>query len=285
MSNKRFSQAYVEHLRRGPFAGRVDPWAEIGRYFHQIHNRMITFMQDALADELNERGYLVGRETSLQVFANRQPDLYVSGAQAEQTTPLEYTAVADALDVDSGVAIVDEHATGDLEALQIVNLRTNQLVTVVEIISPSNKTHPSEIATYLQQRHTLFLSRGVNVVEIDATRSVKRLLSHQLTRENAYHVAVHLPADLPRVLVSQYNQPLPAFALPLDVDGVRVNTQSLYDMAYQRGQIAAWLHRDLDYAADALPFPSLLTESQKAALQQTVATWRAELDALNTLDR
>jgi hypothetical protein len=31
----------VEHLSAGPFLGQVDPWAEAGRYFYQIHAGVI----------------------------------------------------------------------------------------------------------------------------------------------------------------------------------------------------------------------------------------------------
>lgn len=32
-----YAEAYTKCLRAEPFPGRVDPWAEVGYYFQQIH--------------------------------------------------------------------------------------------------------------------------------------------------------------------------------------------------------------------------------------------------------
>ncbi|MEM6281355.1 MAG: DUF4058 family protein [Chloroflexota bacterium] len=149
---QRYPPSYIQHRQRGPFPGHMDPWAEAARYFQQIHSGMIHNLQDQLQDTLIALGYQAGKEASLQIMV----------------------ILADSLEI---------------EALHITDMDSGELVTVVEIISPRNKTHPQEMALYREQRARVFLDADVNVVEVDATRSYARLLAHKLAEQHAYHIA------------------------------------------------------------------------------------------------
>jgi hypothetical protein len=274
------SPAYIHQLKTGPFPGRVDPWAEAGRYFHQIHGSVIDHLVDQIQDLLLERGYIAGKEVSLQIVEGRQPDLFVTREQDVTTgAAWDYEAAAIEILVEPGTAILSSEP--ELQALHIKALDTAELVTVVEIISPSNKTHPQEIALYQQQRGRLFLSQAVNVVEIDATRSVKRLLDHPLTNNHPYHIAVYLPGELPRVIVSEFEQPLKRFALPLRAEVIPVELHQAYERAYQRFAIAGQIQNESRYNEGDLPFPSLLTSEQRRDALSTVAEWQQTLARLS----
>ncbi len=278
--SKRHSPAYIQHRKQGAFPGRIDPWAEAAHYFYQLHSGIINAMQAHLQDDLMALGYQAGKEASLQIFASREPDVYIQDTLPERPAAPDwnYDAAAAALELEPGTAVTDEEP--ELDALHISDMDTGELVTVVEVISPRNKTHPSDMARYREQRGRLFLERGVNVVELDATRSVQRLLRNPLVARHAYHTAVYLPAELPRVLVNDVEDPLRPFALPLRGDAVRVETQGLYDRAYQQGAIAGLLEQDGRYTLDALPFPSLLTDAQRHAALAAVEQWRQALSQL-----
>jgi hypothetical protein len=71
------SKAYVQHLFAGPFPGQIDPWAEDAHYFQQIHAGMIDQLLQQVRTPLAEMGYRVGREASLQIADNREPDIFV----------------------------------------------------------------------------------------------------------------------------------------------------------------------------------------------------------------
>lgn len=277
---QRYTPAYIQHRKQGAFPTQVDPWAEAGRYFHQIHSGMINHLQAQLQDKLMALGYQAGKEASLQIFANREPDLYVQDTliEREPVPDWNYEAVATALQVEPGTAISDEEL--ELDALHITHIGTGELVTVIEIISPRNKTHTQDMARYRDQRSSVFLEEGINVVEIDATRSIQRLLRHTLVESHAYHIAVYLPGDKPRVLISDVGEALKPFALPLRGEAVRVETQSAYDHAYQQGAIAGLIEQDGRYTDAALPFPSTLTAAQRQSALMAVQTWRTELNRL-----
>jgi hypothetical protein len=42
--------SYREVLKNGPLPEAIDPWAEIGTYFHQLHFGMIEWMVQQLQD-------------------------------------------------------------------------------------------------------------------------------------------------------------------------------------------------------------------------------------------
>lgn len=275
-----YSDAYVQHLKQGPFPGRVDPWAEAGRYFHQLHGSVIDHLVDQIQDSLLERGYIAGKEVSLQIVEGRQPDLFVTSKDITSRSAWDYEAAAMEILVEPGTAILSSEP--ELQAIHIKALDTTELVTVVEIISPSNKSHPQEIALYQQQRGRLFLSQGVNVVEIDATRSVKRLLDHPLTNNRPYHIAIYLPGELPRVIISEFEERLKRFALPLRAEVIPVELHEAYERAYQRFAIAGQIQNEVRYNEGDLPFPSFLTSEQQREALSAVHTWQAELERLRT---
>ncbi len=278
------SEAYTHHEDQGPFPGRIDPWAEDAHYFQRIHGGMIHELQLQLRKELRPRGYRVGKEATIQVLGGRRPDLIVADTAVERQAPARtaYRDLAAALAVEPGAVVMVEEDV-ELDALHIVASDTGQLVTVVEIISPGNKTHLDRMERYIEQRSQLFVGQGVNVVEIDATRSFKRLIDHPLLIEHsAYHTAIHLPGEATWAITSTVEEPLKPFALPLrDNDGIRVEPHDAYTRSYYSGSIAGFINSDRDYAADALPYPSMLTDAQREAALAAVKAWQDELARLD----
>lgn len=275
----RFSDEYVQHLTEGAFAGRVDPWAEAGRYFHQIHSGMIGLMLATWQPILLSMGYVAGREASLQIADKREPDVYIKRSSAQETTLVwDYTAAAEAIQMEVGVLVETDEAL--LDALYIRGENPDELVTIVEIVSPRNKISPAEISVYEGRRHFLVHTQGVNVVEIDLTRSVKRLLSATPLGLYPYHIAIHLPNTSARFIGLDLEAPLKSFALPLRGEVIPVETHTFYQTAYQQAGIAAQIQHEGRYTRDDLPFPSLLTSIQRETLFTTIKLWLEKLQTL-----
>jgi hypothetical protein len=280
MSEQRYSPAYLEHRKRGPFPGQVDPWAEAGRYFQQIHAGMIGHILEQIQDSLDQLGYVAGRETSLQIAEGREPDVY-GYQKREKPDPSggywDYAAAAAEVLAEPGTAF--DWDAPSLQGIFITQAGSRRLVTVVEVVSPGNKVDAAAILDYRQRRDRL-ISREVSIVEIDTTRSVKRLSEDKLVSTYAYHVALYIPNQMPRVVGMDYGDVLKRIALPLRQEVVPVDTQVAYDYAYQVARIAAQINDDDRYGEGFLPFPTQLTESQRREAIDTAAAWRAELDRL-----
>jgi hypothetical protein len=277
---KRYSAAYRDHYKRGPFPGRVDPWAEAGRYFQQLHAALIGSLMDQLQDPLIEMGYSIGRETSLQVIEHRKPDMYVEqNSRQEVPDPIwHYAQAAQALLVEPGVVI--EEQDFELERLQIGAIEGDDLVTIVEVVSPKNKETQSIVLDYVERRNHFVRDKQVHVVEVDLTRSLKRLVQDPLAGIYPYHIAVHLPHETSRLIGMDYGKALKPFALPLRNEAIVVNSQAAYDQAYQKASIAGHIEKETRYAEAELPFPSLLKESVRRADLDAAQQWRSELAQL-----
>jgi len=279
--NRGFSQAEISHVERGPFPGQIDPWAETGHYFKAIHSDMISNLIAMAKQPLFALGYVAGRETSLQISEGREPDIHIlrQDAPAERFRHWNYElAAAEAL-AEPGVAVEIEN---ELEAVHIRDATSGDLVTVIEIVSPTNKISAAEITAYQERRTRLYLERGVKVVEIDPTRSIKRLTHNALTAAHPYHTSILLPGAAVRVVGVSWGQPLSRVALPLRNEVIPVELHDAYTRAYRQNTTAWHLHHDEHYTEDQLPFPSLLTAEQQREALAAVHTWQVELERLRT---
>ncbi len=273
-----YSDAYVECLSQGPFPGQVDPWAEAAQYFHQIHGCMIGEMLERLRVPLLKMGYIASRETSLQVLEHSQPDVAVCHDQPSPSATWDYAAAAEAIQVEPGSLMQD--AFPELEAVYIRQTdELNSLVTVLEVVSPGNKDRLADIAEYQDRRQRIVRDKRVNVVEIDLTRSVKRLVRDRKSALYAYHIAIHRPSEA-RLIGLDYGDPLQPFALPLVREVIGVETQQVYDASYRQASVAPQIEMQGDYGLANLPFPSLLTDTDKQGALNAVRAWQEKLKSL-----
>ena len=153
--------------------------------------------------------------------------------------------------------------------MEVRDARSRRLITVVELLSPTNKLPGSDRDQHLAKRARL-MAQGVNLVEIDLLRGGPRMPMEGVPACD-YLVMVARPADWPRAGVWPIGlrDPLPPIPVPLaepDPD-VRVDLQRLLHAIYDaagydrfiyagepdpplRGEDAVWVAQFLP-AADA----------------------------------
>jgi hypothetical protein len=240
MVERNRSEAYYEHLTAGPFPGHTDPFAEAGRFFHQLHMALLHAIIEDIHHELFASGYYLGGARTLQASDRRYPEP---------------------------------------ECLEIFALGSGDLVTVLEIVSPGGKTTTQDIAAYRQRRQQR-LQQGVNVVEIDITRSERRLHEDDRVAETAYHLAIHRPEQGTQVVGVAYGQPLPIVELPLHDIALPSKTGAAYRRAYRSRVLAVQVQARDGYRLSELPFPSLLSDEQKQGALAATEEWKRELARL-----
>lgn len=272
---------YREVYKHGPFPHRIDPWAEAPHYFQQIHSGIIADIFNQIHDTIFDMGYLAGKETSLLIAERREPDIFVRSRHTTDhaQTNWNYQQAASAVMAEAGLELTGNEFP-EPDAIHIMHRETGELVTIVEIISPRNKDRSGDMWEYIERRNRLIYHKGVNVVELDLTRSNKRLTQDILAETYAYHIAIYMADQPPRFIGMNYGEALKRFALPLRHEVVGVETQLAYDNAYQQAYIGSHLEIDHHYAASEIPFPSLLTDAQIRKAVETVAKWREELKRL-----
>lgn len=271
----RYTQEYIDIMEVGPFPGRIDPWVEDPHYFEQIHSGMIHQLLSQTRRELFSRGYFAAIETSMQIETRpEEPDLFVRQKVVTDYQTWDYVGAAEALQVEAGVEAWREEK---IKAIFIKDSENN-LVTVVEVISPGNKT--SSIAMKYREYRADLLQQGVNFVEIDLTRSIKRMVENQWTTQYPFHIAVYLPQSHPRIIGMEFDQPLKAFALPLRGEVITVHTHSAYETAYREQGIVGQMEGDGHYTEKNLPFPSTLSAETRKTLFEQLNRWLEQLHVL-----
>jgi hypothetical protein len=254
-----------------PFPG-MDPYLEDPWIWPDFH---LTYAV-ALRTELNRRlppGYvaLVDRYVWVQEPETEErkrlgnPDVFLTGESTSKGPPAAAVAAAPVeitlpSPIDKGIPYV-----------RITDRAHRRLVTIIELLSPANKTPGRDQDAYLMKQRE-YLASDVNVVEMDLLRRGERLpwIAPSVAAAD-YYVMVSRAEERPRAFVWPFSvrEPLPPIAIPLTVqDGeVALELGSCMNQVYDSAGYA----RELDYA-----------QPPKPPLDEPDATWARELLANRT---
>ena len=253
---------------RSPFPG-MDPYLE--QYWGDLHHRLVTYACDALQRRLpgdlrarmDERIFVEPTEGQGR---NIVPDVRV----VERGRPNERGIVA-----GDGVAVAEPFVIhfdpsepirqGYIEIIDIKSGR--RVVTVIEVLSPSNKLPGPGKDLYLKNQEEL-KEGGVSLVEIDLLRTGTHVIAAPLDRipgglRSAYAACARRgwkPFEIEYYPIP-LRQRLPAIRIPLrraDSD-VALDLQALIDESYESGRYGD----DIDYRED--PEPPLGSDDAKWA--------------------
>jgi hypothetical protein len=125
--------------------------------------------------------------------------------------------------------------------IEIVKLPEQSLITVIEILSPSNKAGSGR-SDYLAKRNELIDQETVNLVEIDLLLGGSRMPMSRRLPPGDYYATVARAERRPDAEVYAWpiRRPLPAVPIPLHApDGdVSLQLAEVVSMAYDRGGFA-----------------------------------------------
>ena len=241
-----------------PFPG-MDPYLEA--QWRDVHARLIIYASDALQAVLP--GSLRARVEKRVLLETPQglgdhplyPDVRVVEYTAQRATearPETGVAVAEPLLVEAD----PERATETF--LEIIDLATgNRVVTVIEFLSPSNKSPGPNREQYRRKQEEIY-SSAANLVEIDmnrfGTHTLAFPLEHIKPQARTAYMACVRRATL-RGKAQVYPMPiwqrLPVLKVPLrpvDADA-QLDLQALVDQCYRNGVYEG----TLSYAVDSDP--------------------------------
>ena len=236
-----------------PFPG-MDPYLERPSLWANVHNSLIIGLRDELAPRLRPRYYVAVEERTVRLgtddllFAAR-PDVAVvrsSAGPADQGTEMAAEP--------AGVVTVELPLPDEIREvyLEIHDAAIDRVVTVIEILSPSNKSSGEGRRQYEQKRLAL-LGTLTHLVEIDLLRSGQPMPMRGYQGRTDYRVLVSRAERRPRadLLPFSVRQPIPTFRLPLAArdDEPEVDLNRLLHALYDR----AGYDLRIDYRAEADP--------------------------------
>jgi hypothetical protein len=208
----------------GPFPG-MDPYLERRNVWRGVHLRLIAAIGDALAPQVapayyvdvEEHTYIVEVDEESLSWRERfvgRPDVAIITA-SEAIEPLREGATATA--VASAVQIVtlplyEEVREGYLE---IRDAQTREVVTVIEVLSPSNKT-PGERRREYEAKRRQVLATLTNLVEIDLLRAWEPM-EMQPPPQSDYRILVRAGWERPqaRLYAFSVREVMPEVSIPL----------------------------------------------------------------------
>jgi hypothetical protein len=232
----------------------MDPYIESSGRWGDFHGSMIVAMRAALNERLPE-GYAA--EIDLYVWFHEpdarerrrrmEPDVYVT-SEGRTTRTRARGAGGGAVVSDFQRLAFPSVARRRHKYVRVVDLGSNRVVTVIELLSPSNKAGGEDREAYLTKRNET-LAGGVSLVEIDLLRGGARLpLSDPPPAIEDYYVLVCRAWEHPQFSIRAFNlrDPLPVVPVPLDreVQDVMLPLRPCADSAYDGGKYLARLPYD-----------------------------------------
>jgi hypothetical protein len=225
----------------------MNPYLEQDRVWHDFHERFIPAVAEAIAAQADPR-YVV--KIDEHVFIHELPDEPRRFAGRADVTVAERPASATVRETSSAVLEAPVQVllpSVDAERISYVEIRDRdswRLVTVLELLSPSNKRPGSDREQYLAKRAELW-SSDVHFVEIDLLRGGPRLPLEELPPCD-YYVLVSRAEQRPRAGVWPIvlRDSLPVVPIPLhapDADA-RLDLQAILHRVYDAARYQNYIY-------------------------------------------
>ena len=215
-----------------PFPG-MDPYLEVAPLWGELQQQFVAALHQGLAPTLADR---YRAKVTTRKYATELV-LFTSIRKEEQTEPY----------------------------IEIRSRADNKLVTLIDIVSPVNKTTADGRAAYLDIRRDAF-RHGANAVEIDLILDGRPTLDYSRDGLPEWDYAVTVTRatspDRHEIYTATLQKPLPRFRLPLGADSrdVLIDLQATFAKAFESGHFGP----RMDYGQDpAVP----LEDSDRAWLR------------------
>lgn len=228
-------------MNRCPFPG-MDPYLEAPRHWEQVHTQLIVKIQEFLAPKLRPNYHIEIEElTHLTLIPPSNgddgetrvgiPDGIILGTSSQQPAPTA-TAVKPRtvapLPVELPMPLEMKH-----RYLKVRRSTDNEVITLIELLSPVNKLDKQGREKYLTKRLKI-LNHWTNLVEIDLLRAGEAMPMYT-SQKSDYRILIRQGWRGSQADLYMFNipDPIPDFPIPLqkgeEMPSVPLN-QILHDL-------------------------------------------------------
>lgn len=243
-----------------PFPG-MDPYLELGPRWPDLHQRLITYSSELLQPQLLPK-YIARIDERIELIPYGSefiPDvMVVEPPRKLSETKVSYGSLV--ADEPQTIRVLDDERR--VPYIQVVSVASGEVITLVEILSPANKTGRGRDQYFEKQDE--ILDSPVNFIEIDLlsrpTATYARFFEVSSPHDWRYIVSVSRPQR--RTSVEVYAIPLrdrlPRCKIPLlpEDDDVVLDLPTILARCYQVGGY----HLLLDYSK---PPPVSLSKAEE----------------------
>ena len=247
----------------------MNPYLEQPMFWSAFHNRLMVAIADAIAPQIRPRYYVeIETHTYLSEGENGVlvgiPDTVVfSSGVAPPSTQEAIAAMATRIQPQQVTIPMPEEVKE--RYLEIREVATGEVVTVIEVLSPKNKEAGRGRQMYEDKRLTI-LGSLTHLVEIDLLRGGRSMALGENIAPTHYRILVSSSEQRPQALLYGFSlrEPIPTLSLPLK-HGDRspiVAMQSIFTGVCER----SGYDLRIDYT-QPIP-PPALSESDRLWLQE-----------------
>ncbi|MBI4670187.1 MAG: DUF4058 family protein [Chloroflexi bacterium] len=263
---------------RSPFPG-MDPYLEDPDGWRGFHARLIVTISDQLTARVAPN-FIVDIEERVDIIEfgvpNKrfiEPDTYVISKPVRKLREAAIGTITPATLVEpfSTERVVERY-------IELRDAKTREVVTVIEVLSPTNKAEGKGSETFQNKREKVMHSNA-HWIEIDLLRGGERF---KLVAGQSDYIALLKRAHIEHpyeVWFFNLRDKMPTIAVPLrpPFQDVPLDLQVAFDVTYERARYAD----SVDYAVEPPPPP--LREEDAAWVRERVREWmnarRKELPA------
>ena len=251
-----------------PFPG-MNPYLENPDLWSEVHNRLIVAIADDIATHLSQK-YRVAIEkriyrTSEDSVLIGIPDVAIFKVkQTDKKSDLSTgkTAVMTLPETENKSVTVTLPLPLEIKEgyLEIREVATGKVITVIEVLSPTNKRTKEGRNAYLEKRQQL-LGSYTNLVEIELIRVGEKMPILTNIPDTDYGILIVRYYRLPSAQLFAFTvrEPIPNFTIPLqqNEEEIELNLQDLLLGIYERARF------DLTLDYNQSPVPDLLVQDRE----------------------
>jgi hypothetical protein len=221
-----------------PFPG-MEPYLEQAIFWSSFHTRFMVAIADAITPNLRPK-YYVEVETRTYIDETDEellveiPDALVLASNQNATSTIRTQNAVHDRPTKVRLPIPEEVRERYLEVREV---RTGEVITVIEVLSPKNKRSGTGRTAYEKKRQSVLRSQ-THLVEIDLLRGGSPMPMSQMEKTD-YRILVSQASSRPVADLYGFTlrEPIPSFLLPLKLEdeGFVVNLQEIFSGVYDRG--------------------------------------------------
>jgi hypothetical protein len=261
-----------------PFPG-MDPYLEQTAFWSSFHSRILVAIADEIESHLSSQYYVEVETRTYQSDEDESlligiPDAVVFASQAEAPTPKSlYTEETSTI-----VQYRPERVTVPVPQvvneryLEVRELSTDAVITVIELLSPKNKRSGEGRAAYEKKRRAV-LSSLTHLVELDLLRGGKQMAIAGNHSATPYRFLISRSEQRPIAALYGFRlqEAMPSFPLPLKPEDpeLLVSLQEVFNGVYDRARYRT----RIDYRQ--APPPPALSESDQQWVEALLAPLRS----------
>lgn len=265
---------------RSPFPG-MDPYLEYPAFWSSFHTRLMVAIAEVIEPQLSPHYYVEVESRTYQSDESDGnlligiPDAIVFSRQSDRASPAVSSVEDGSVATQPRPETVEVPMPIDVKEryLEVREMGTDDVITVIELLSPKNKRRGEGRTAYEKKRRSI-LGSETHLVELDLLRGAEPMTIFGMRSLSCYRILISRSQHRPKADLygTTLQQPLPSFPIPLkstDPEPI-VSLQEVFNHLYERARYG----NRIDYQKP-LP-PPKLSQSDQQWVDQVLVPFRGE---------